>query len=186
MIRTFALHFRTMNKEAQKTLLTQLASPDEQVVIKALNQIKEKGNEQFVAPLMLVVSNDSGMDEAADIALEILSSLKDTKAHATLLELLEEERYHASAAKFIAAVWQSNIDASEHFAKIVKVALKADYMAVFEALTILEHGDQAIPEPQLIEAQLACKVYLSKNPKSDKKEMVENLLSTISTTDTYD
>lgn len=175
-----------MNKEAQKTLLTQLASPDEQVVIKALNQLKEKGNDQFVAPLMLVVSNDSGMDEAADIALEILCSLKDTKAHATLLELIEDDRYQAHASKFIAAVWQSNIDATEHFAKIVKVALKADYMAVFEALTILESSDKVIPEPQLIEAQLACKIYLSNNPKSDKKEMVDKLLSTISTTDTYD
>lgn len=176
-----------MESKKQQELIDRLFSPDEQVVLKALEAIKEDGSAKMVEPLMTLVCK-TGEDWAlvSERALHILSSLKDSKAHTALLKAIDKEEFSSQTDRLLSAIWQSDINASEDVAKIVRVALKANYMAIFEAITIIESCEYVIPEDQIIESQLAVKFYLNENPKSEKLEIVENLLNTLNKMESYE
>lgn len=172
-------------QEKKKALIEKLLSSNEEIVLGALEDSKFVGDKDAVAPILDIVIKTDWLS-ARSKALEVLSSLKDEDSVSTFFTVFGNEKYKNHHPQLLSAIWLAGMDASAHMAQIVKVSLASGYEAVLEAHTILDNTESSIPEEQLLEAQIACKSYLDKNPKSDKKIMVEAMLKALESRDTYE
>ncbi|TXC81973.1 hypothetical protein [Luteibaculum oceani] len=169
----------------QKEILKNLSSPIEKDVLKALTDVKQHGSAAMIPAIMKHIMEEEESTEASDKAKEVLSSLKDSEAQNAYLDELIKPEYQEKSATYLGLIWQAGIKAENHVSNLVKCALKGDFNSVFEVITIIENSENEIPEPEILESQIACKLYLDNNAKSQKKEIVENLLQLLDQTDTY-
>lgn len=156
-----------------KDIIDFLASDDEKLIKKALSALKVDGNATVIPVLVdLLLKNKDDKKFQKEI-LEILSSLKDTSATETMIEMLRDEKHLPIRQLLLSTIWNSALDYSNYMADFVLIACEGDLLEALDCLTILENMPSEIEERHILEAQWHLKEYIEDlAPKDEKKAQI--------------
>lgn len=171
------------SEKKKKELMAQLASSDDAVVIKALNELEGDGDASFI-PLMINLL-ETGSDQVVSIIVEMLSSLKDSSAAKEIIEVLREEENPAVKQLVLSTIWNTNIDYSEYLPDFVLWACEGDYLVALDCLTIIENTVFNAEERHILEAQWHLKEFFESSPTMDeqKKQIISDIAEFIKNAD---
>lgn len=162
----------TKNKAEQK-LIEDLESSMDNIVLKALDKVKDKGTVNVIEPLIDAYFSTENTKIKNEVK-EILNSLKISAAAEALVNALDENA-HDRNQLILNALWNSNLDSSKHMNKIIEIAVTGDFLTAFEVLTVLDNLDEVIEEEQLVECKLILNNYFGGIP-DDKEEILKQIL----------
>jgi hypothetical protein len=159
------------NKKIQDALLEELQSIEEDVVVKALDKIKEKGNVQFITP-MLDAFEDSDSDLVREMIRVILSELKVSDGMVPLIEGLQRKNDELNEV-ILFALWHANFNPIHHLPEITQSICAGSYMTALEGLTLIENMEGPFPQESVASAQAMVAQYLNENERvGDKQALV--------------
>ena len=127
----------TKKNNRLNNIINDLSSSDEKKALIALKQLRKHGKPEAIKPLIDVLKNSN----KESIKTEIISLLYDLKEQSVVDEIIlaiEDDEYTEEKAILISIFWQSSLDGSAYLSTFIKEAIKGDYMACIEVLTVVE------------------------------------------------
>ncbi|MFT4680760.1 MAG: hypothetical protein ACI9FU_002215 [Granulosicoccus sp.] len=158
-----------MKDSVRKEILDQLVSLDEDIVSKALDKIRKKGDYTFVDPLLNRLTTGENTLVHAMI-LQLFQDLKDQPSMDILIDRLVESQFDQIRPKLLECVWQSGIDVCHKLDEIIDINLKGDYLVCLECLTIIENF-----EPLKDQAKLELNIERMKAEILEEADTVDDL-----------
>jgi len=139
-------------------LLADLTSQDELKVGAALKSFHAHGDASVILPIIEVWRQGLSTENEA-IMMELFEGLKDTSTIEPLMQAFRSVDNRLIKRKLVSAFWNSKLDFSPFLADFVLFAIEGDFLDAFEAITLVEQFEEAIPESAILESQLLMKEY---------------------------
>jgi hypothetical protein len=158
------------NKKLHEALLEELQSIEEDVVVKALDKIKEKGNVKFITP-MLDAFEDTDSDLVREMIRVILSELKVSAGVAPLVEGLQRRNDELNEI-ILFALWHADFNPIHYLEDIVIAACEGSYMTALEGLTLIENLEGPFPSEKVVSAKLVVDEYIKEKGKEGDKNVL--------------
>lgn len=150
-------------------LLSDLQSKDEKKVASAIKSFHVHGDASVIDPLIAVWK--SGLSEENETAMTgLFEGLKDTSTIDPLMDAFRKEDDQFMRRKLVTAFWNSKLDFSPFLADFVLFAIEGDFLDAFEAITLIEQFETAIPESAIMESQLLLKEYFGQQENRDEQK----------------
>ncbi len=135
-----------MNKpKINYTLKTKLFSTDNNVVLSALNSLKEKGNKDYL-PILFELLVAAPEEEIRNEIVKLLGTIKDKNTIPVFIEALHEKKFLAIRKDILTTCWQNGLDFSSHLAVFVDLVIESEWEVTFEAFTVIENLEHFPPE----------------------------------------
>ena len=132
------------------TIISDLAAKNEKLVLGALKKIPTKGNSQVIVPLIELYIRTQ--DESIKSKVQtILFELKDTTTIDPLITSLNKGNDDVDRL-VLGALWNNNMNPTEHLHEYVKSAITGSYLTAFEALTLIESMDGEFLEDHVMDS----------------------------------
>ncbi|NQX91402.1 MAG: hypothetical protein HRT74_04575 [Flavobacteriales bacterium] len=154
-------------KKVRETLLKDLFSADEKLVLRSIERAKKHADVSFIEPLLLV--QKEGSEIVAGKVDEILSEIKMTDAEDALMYALKDDRFKAQQGNILRYLWSSGFEPSHQLATIVNVAIEGDYMTALEGYTLIEQFSGAVDDDQLMQSLVDLRLALNDMDREDDK-----------------
>ncbi|MDD2563520.1 MAG: HEAT repeat domain-containing protein [Salinivirgaceae bacterium] len=159
-----------------KKLLEQLYSPNEEVILKAIQVIKEKGNLDYI-PTLLTVFEKTEIGEIQKNITNLLNDIKDPKVAPIFVELIQKEISEDVLSMLLTSCWSSGIDYAPYIDVFVDIVIKADYLTAFEALTVIDNMEGTF-DTEKMKLHIEALKRASVEPVNEKKRaMMIELIS---------
>jgi len=129
-----------------------LRSKDEEVVLNALNDLRDSGSAVYL-PLMAEILLTSEFEDVRKSVLSVLGELKDKDSVPWFMDILEDIRYLPVRKELMAACWQNGLDYSPYLERLVDWVIGNEMDIAFEAFTIIENLDH-LPDASVREAEI--------------------------------
>ncbi len=130
---------RSANNKLNSQLVKRLRSEDEMTVLKALGELRSKGNLAYV-PELLNVLNVSGSETVQRELVRFLADIREKAVIPYIIDSLRDPRLKTVHHSIISACWQSGIDYSAHLNLFIEIFLAADYMTSLESFSVIEQS----------------------------------------------
>lgn len=171
-----------MEKEAKiiEQLKTELTFTSEPKLLKTLEKVKGKGNDQMVEPILNLYSSTN--HESVKKAIKgLLNELKVTDGTTILIGKLKNCDNELKEV-ILGSLWSAGLNPVEYLPEIVKTACSSNYMVAFEALTVLENLEGPFDEEKISEAKLIINDYFA-NPNEETKQLISVILGLLNEMD---
>lgn len=153
-------------------MLADLASGNETKVAAAIKSFHVHGDASVIAPLVTVWSGGLSAENEA-LMLELFEGLKDTSCTPELMSAFRNPDFQSMKRKLTTAFWNSKLDFSDYISDFVLFAIEGDFLDAFEAITLIEQFENAIPEHAVMESQLLLTEYFgSDENRNEQKDMI--------------
>jgi len=154
-----------------------LSSKDDQIIIKTLVKIRDKGNEQMVDPLIELYKNTLNPVIKENVK-SIFSELKNTQTIDFLLPYLLSEDNEVNEL-ILHGLWSSGMDVADHIPAIVECACKGSFMVILEALTLIENLEGPFIEEDLFNASASLQEHIHENKEGKEKDLLQSMYGVI-------
>lgn len=155
-------------------LKNKLFSADTNVVLTALNLLKEKGNKEYLPILFeLLLSNPE--DEIQKEIMKLLGTIKDKDTIPVFVEALQEKKFSAVWKEILTTCWQNGLDFSKDLTIFVDLVIDGEWEVAFEAFTVIENLEHFPAEEELKEIKLRIARAL-KSANEQKGYFLEEIL----------
>jgi len=134
-------------EKAYAEALKNLFSPDDEVVLTGIEELRKNGDHRVVFPLLEVMLN--GSDEVAEAVQKVLFQLKNRKAMDELVTALDNPKYEPLRVTILASFWNTGQWPVEHLVKLCEIAVNGTFEEAFEVLTIVEHMEGNLEAAEL-------------------------------------
>jgi hypothetical protein len=156
-----------------KALEQNIGSTNQEDVIKALDEISEKGSAEHL-PMLIELLSKTKDETVYNKIIDLLYSLKIKDAGTYLAEAIQKPEYAAEQVVLIASFWQSGIDASPYLSMLVNLALQSDFEVCFECATVIDTIEQSeeLTDEEIMNCLHNVNEYLSFNRKAETHEII--------------
>lgn len=128
-----------MNKPKINTKLkNQLFSANNTEVLAAIQELKEKGNKDYL-PLLFELLKAQSDNEIQKEIIQLLATVKDKETISVFIEGITNEKFSSIKKTLLNCCWQSGLDFSMHLSTLVDIVISEDWEVAFEAFTIIEN-----------------------------------------------
>ncbi len=169
-----------------KALIEQLFNEDDDVVIEAISALKDKGDEQLIAPLfdLLVTAPAYGVTFAIT---DLLANMKHKAAIEKFEELFSLPKYQPIAHHTLSIFWNSTFSekANAHISRIVEMGLAGEFATLLEAVTLIENLSAPFDEAQLLDGISQCKTYIASHKGDERLALVKQLADVLTDMDDH-
>lgn len=162
-------------KKVITTILKDLDSSDEKVVLAALKRVKSKGDATVIKPLVKTFA-ESGSDKVRGEIKALLSQIKVEKALVEIIESLTDWDDEVNEM-LLFSIWNANLNASGFLAEVAEASCKGNYMVALEGLTVIENQDGPFSEEVLNDAKLVLNEYF--NQEDEKVDLIKSIFDVI-------
>lgn len=125
-----------------------LFSANTEVVLSAIEAIKNKGNKLYI-PILFDLLNSMPEPEIEIEIQNILGTVKDKDTINGFIRAIEDERYKKIRKWIIVACWQNGLDFSTFLPVFIDLVIKEDWEIAFEAFTVIDNLEY-LPSPEII------------------------------------
>ncbi len=126
-----------------------LFSTQTDVVISALNTIKNKGNKLYI-PLIFELLNSNPEKAIVDEIKKLLETVKDKETVPSFIDAIENEKYKPVQSTILATCWQNGLDFSNYLPLFVDIVINEAWESSFEAFTIIDNMSH-FPEDSIVD-----------------------------------
>jgi hypothetical protein len=119
-------------------LKSAIKTSNQELIDHALEEIKTKGDESYVAPLIAFLhqTTNKGIKE---IIYQIFIDLKHENSVDQLINELKNEKDLDILERLVASCWQNGLNYSKHLAYFVQLIIDQEFQIAFEAFTVIEN-----------------------------------------------
>ena len=157
-----------MNKQ-EKELLSQLLSEKQEVIIKALEGLKEYGTEESITPVMQLWINTDNTDIIKNIE-HIFMNIRISRAPEIIISNLKNGEYNSILTRVMHTMWNSGLDYTRFIPELVDFAIAGNFEQALEALTVIENQEGEFNEEITMEALIRIKNYAEKTKEKDAQK----------------
>ncbi|MGB1031798.1 MAG: hypothetical protein ACPGWM_04250 [Flavobacteriales bacterium] len=157
-------------KKVKETILKDLFSSDEKLVIRAIDRTKKHADESFIEPLLLVYKG--GSQAVRNKVDEILCALKTSAAEEPLALALGDERFDEMHEDILRFLWSSGFEPVGHLPLITNRMISGDYMTAVEGMTLIEQISGHIDDDLLMESMMDLRLALNDLDKENEKYLL--------------
>lgn len=157
-------------KKVKETILKDLFSSDEKLVIRAIDRTKKHADESFIEPLLLVYKE--GSESVQSKVNEILCALKTSAAEQPLASALSDERFSGLHGDILRFLWNSGFEPVDHLPVITNCMISGDYMTAVEGMTLIEQLSEHIDDELLMESMMDLRLALNEMEKENEKYLL--------------
>jgi len=140
----------TQKQKADPAILALLASPRKEVVLEALDKLRESGNPLYLPRLLDLLLEHPSVEIPAAV-LAMLAEVKYRETAHFLAEAIGQERFLPVRQQLVTCCWQNGLDYAPWFTLFLKLVLDAPFETAFEAFTVIENMDPLPPADLLQE-----------------------------------
>lgn len=156
--------------ENQNELLKKIGSNDPEAVLEAIREIKENGDHSIIVPLLDILSSQPDTLVVSGI-VGLLADIRESSFRDILLERIRQEKNPHVKATWLRIAWESSLDYSGELDLFTDILLNDDFVAAFEASTLIENFIPHLTEDQLHRLR----DFFGQVPE-DKQFLVENII----------
>ena len=161
-------------------LKTELTVTSEPKLLKTLEKVKGKGNDQMIEPILTLYSATKHASVKKAIK-GLLNELKVIDGTTILIERLKKCNDELKEV-ILGALWSAGLNPIDYLPEIVEVACSSNYMVAFEALTVLENLEGPFDEEKISESKLIINDYFAK-PNEETKQLISVILGLLNEMD---
>jgi hypothetical protein len=165
------------NSETIKSILSNLASNNQETVLSSLETIRENGSAEIIIPL-LELALDNKNEVIKNTIFSVLSDLKTSDATPILSNAIIDNKYITIKKELLSICWQSGLNFSENFEKLFPILTNSSYEAMIEGYTLFSETLQYLNENQ--KSNLI--IYINENINklsTDKQKILKLILDEI-------
>ena len=119
-------------------LKSAVKSGNHELVELAVEDIKNRGDNTYVAPLVEYLHQDLP-GEYREMIYRIFNDLKDERAADQVILELKNEKSPEIMERLVASCWQNGMNYSRHLPYFVELVISRDFRIAFEAFTVIEN-----------------------------------------------
>ncbi len=164
------------NKKLQE-LLARLNSPDNNVVIGAIGDIRKAGNPSMIPYILELLRKNKDANIQSELSC-FMSDLIHQDAVVHLMQALSDTKYKEEMPLIVSALWQSRLDFSDYLSKFVEMAIKEDFIVAFDCLTIIENSMSLLSDKSIREAKEALSAMEYSKDRLAIVSAIKDVLST--------
>ena len=164
-----------MDKNNNDSIIGNLFSIDQSIVLNTLNEISFTGKTQYV-PALIEVLHSSENQEVKQLIIKILSELKMTDAAAILVDAINNPKFKDEQEVLVRICWENGLNFSPYLSTFVDLAIHGDYMTSFEAVTVIENSEGEISEGEAQALIVTIEKWMDKI-SSERKILLSNVVS---------
>jgi hypothetical protein len=128
-----------MNTEKiDEQLKKSLFSAKTDVVISAIEKVKEKGNKLYI-PVLFDLLNSSPEIEIETEIKNLLGTIKDKNTVNSFMRAIEDDKYKGIRKTILTACWQNGLDFSTFLPVFIDLVIQEDWETAFEAFTVIDN-----------------------------------------------
>jgi hypothetical protein len=128
-----------MNTEKiDEQLKKSLFSAKTDVVISAIEKVKEKGNKLYI-PVLFDLLNSSPEIEIETEIKNLLGTIKDKNTVNSFMRAIEDDKYKGIRKTILTACWQNGLDFSTFLPVFIDLVIHEDWETAFEAFTVIDN-----------------------------------------------
>ncbi len=164
-----------MNKpKIDSVIRDRLFSADPEVVLAAIESLKEKGNSEYL-PILFELLLAGAETEVRTSILKLLGTVKDKETIPVFVAALQNTKFKSIRKEMITACWQNGLDFSAHMAVFADLVIEETWEVAFEAFTVIENLEHFPPEEELKNIRLKIAGAL-KTADAQKQYFLEEIL----------
>lgn len=122
--------------KANQTIISNLESSDESIVLKTIKKIHESGNSAYL-PKLIEILSQSQNDEIKKEIVKLLSEIKHRDAVPVLIEAIQDKNNTENLQLLVSACWENGLDYSNYLSLFIDLVIERDFMVSFEAHTVI-------------------------------------------------
>ncbi len=130
-----------------------LFSANTEVVISAIEKVKEKGNKLYI-PLLFDLLNSSPEPEIETEIKNLLGTVKDKSTVNSFMRAIEDDKYRKIRKTILTACWQNGLDFSTFLPVFIDLVIHEDWETAFEAFTVIDNFE-FLPGAEIINISIA-------------------------------
>lgn len=153
---------------------TKLFSADNNVVLSAINALKDKGNKEYL-PILFELLVAQPEAEIKTALLKLLGTVKDKETVEAFIDALKEEKFKSIRKEILTTCWQNGLDFSAHLVDFVDLVINEEWEIAFEAFTVIENLETFPAEDEVKEIKLKVARAL-KSATNQKAYFLEEIL----------
>lgn len=134
------------NSKEQQKLIVDLFSSDDKLVLQTITELREKGGEFSIKPLVKAFFSTKSNDVRQSI-YGLFCDLKDESVASTVYTSIQGFEKDGNMELLLSSFWQSAIQ-FENLAVFVKIFVESDDKTSFEAFTIIEQNASNIDDKE--------------------------------------
>jgi len=119
-------------------LKSAIKSGNQELIDHALEEIKTKGDETYIAPLVVFL-HETTVKEVRENIYGIFADLKHENSVGQLIVVLENEKNLDILERLVAACWQNGLNYSKYLSFFVQLIIEQEFQIAFEAFTVVEN-----------------------------------------------
>ena len=119
-------------------LKSAIKTGNQELIDHALEEIKNKGDDSYIAPLIELIHQTSSKEIQGKI-FQLFVDLKHEKSVDQLVSELKNERDLDILERLVACCWQNGLDYSKHLPYFVQLVIDQEFQIAFEAFTVIEN-----------------------------------------------
>lgn len=143
------MHQLKIDEQIKKNLF----SANTEVVISAIETIKNKGNKLYI-PILFDLLNSLPEPEIEKEIMDLLENVKDKEVVNSFMRAIEDDKYKQIRKSILIACWQNGLDFSTFFPVFIDLVINGDLEIAFEAFTIIDNLE-FLPSEEIINKSLA-------------------------------
>jgi len=129
-----------MDIKEKQIITEQLFSTKEDVVLSAIETIRENGDVTFLESILQLFNSTKELDVKNAIQ-ELLNDLKDIKAVPIIMEAIKNTNYKSITKDLLISCWMSGLDYTDFFNIFVDIFITSEFLTAFEAFTIMDNSE---------------------------------------------
>lgn len=164
-----------MNKpKVNSEIKNKLFSVDINVVLSALNSLKEKGNKEYLPILFELLLSEPETEIKTEI-LKLLGTIKDKDTIPVFIDALVEGKFKPIRKELLISCWQNGLDFSSDINIFVDLIINDEWGVAFEAFTVIENLEHLPAAEEFKETKLKIAGAL-KSANEQKGYFLEEIL----------
>lgn len=162
------------SKKTSAQIIEQLNSTNANTSIKAISNLKENGNVNYIPALVELLHTTQHPEVKAQLRV-LFSEIKQTEAVPFLIEAIKNKKYNNELQPLVSACWENGLDFSMHLSLFISLVIEHELMVAFEAYTVITNMSGKISK-EILEKESARLKEAFFQADDQKKELIHDLL----------
>lgn len=126
------------NEKIDQRIKQNLFSSKNDIVISAIDEIKNKGNRLYL-PILFELLNTGTEHEVEKEIMNLLGTVKEKDAVNSFMRAIEDNKFKSIRKLLLTACWQNGLDFSTFLPVFIDQIIDEDWEIAFEAFTIIDN-----------------------------------------------
>lgn len=164
-----------MSNTKDNSIISDLFSNVDSVVLNTLNEITESGRVHFI-PILAELLHTTENTEVKNSIVKIFSELKQTAAVPVLMETIKNNKFANELELIVRSCWENGLDFSPYIFDFAELLVNGNYMTAFESYTVIMNTEGNISKEIAGKSIDFLKKSLS-GVSSDRTPLIEDAIS---------